>query len=393
MFFLRNALAGAAVLFFSTAVWSDTVRLENGDDTFFAGDIVNETLDTSGDAFASARIVVARGVSQGDLHATGFDVTVSADTSEDLYAFGGTVVVRGNIAEDLTIAGFSVRTESSSETNGNARLFGNSVTIEGPVAGALIATGLDVILNAPIDGDVRILAKSISFGPNAIIAGTFTYSTEEKITVPERVAPSERVVFKKFSASDAWDEWDSVRNEMPVLPSFASLFFGFIVSLLFFVALGAVMLSFMPRRLEKMRQRIASAPGRSMLIGVIGLSVLFGLVPVTGLTIIGLPFVPIAILGIVVVWTLGYALGAYSVAMKIWIGFGGDAEPSNVSRLLVFAAAITLIAMLNFIPFVGWLANYTLVLLGIGAITSAAFQYLIGNSCAAFDVDMKPMED
>ena len=141
MFFLRNALAGAAVLFFSSAVWSDAVKLENGDDTFFAGDVVNETLDTPGDAFASARIVVARGVTQGDLHATGFDVTVSADTSEDLYAFGGTVVVRGNIAGDLTIAGFSVRTESSSETNGNARLFGNSVTIEGPVAGALIVTG------------------------------------------------------------------------------------------------------------------------------------------------------------------------------------------------------------------------------------------------------------
>jgi hypothetical protein len=47
----------------------------------------------------------------------------------------------------------------------------------------------------------------------------------------------------------------------------------------------------------------------------------------------------------------------------------------------------------GFIPFVGWVANYTLVLLGIGAMTRALFSlYFIGNDLA-LDVDMKPIED
>lgn len=393
MFFSRNALALAVVLLFGNSAWSETVSFETGGDAFIAGSLVNETINTNGDTFVSARTVVALGASQGDLHVTGVDISVSADTAQDLYALGGTIVIRGSVAEDLTAAGFSVRTEPSSETQGNARLFGNSITIEGPVSGALVVTARDVILNAPIKGDVRIVAQTISFGADAVVGGTLTYSSGTKISVPERVAPSGRVVYEEFSGSHIDEVFESFREEMPALPTLASIFFGFAISLLFFVVLGALMLGFMPKRLERMRKSIATAPGLSLLLGVLGLSVLFGMVPITAMTIIGLPFAPIALLGIVVVWTLGYALGAYSVAMRIWAGFGGETEPSNVSRILIFAAAITFIALLNFIPFVGWIANYTLVLLGIGAMTNALFLRLVGNPSPVFDVDMKPIED
>jgi hypothetical protein len=386
-------LAAAALVVCATAATSETVRIENGSDTFLAGAVVSETLGTRGDTFVAARSADMRGATQGDLHVSGFDVTVSADTAKDLFATGATVVVSGTVAEDLTAAGFSLRTQDSAAVQGNARLFGNTVTIEGPVAGVLSAMGRDVILNAPVAGDVRITAQTLSFGPDAVIGGTLTYSARDQIAVPERVAPAERVVFQAMTVPDAWREWDDMRAEIPVLPTVASLLFGFVVSLLFFLAVGALMLGFMPKRLEAMRQSVAQAPGRSVLLGILGLSCLFGMIPITALTIVGLPFVPIAILAIVVVWTLGYALGAYSVAMRVWVGFGGDAAPGNVARLLVFAGAITFIALLNFIPFVGWVANYTLVLLGIGAMTTALFQYLIGNPGAALDVDMKPLQD
>jgi hypothetical protein len=252
---------------------------------------------------------------------------------------------------------------------------------------------MNVILNAQIDGDARIMARTISFGPDAVVSGTLTYSSKEKIAVPERVAPDDRVVFSKYTASSGWDEYKKIRSEFSVVPPFVSMFFGFLISLLFFMALAALMLGFMPKRLERMRQGIAAAPGQTFLLGIIGLSMLFGMVPITGLTIVGLPFVPIVLLSIVTVWTLGYALGTYFVAMRVRSGFGGTAELSNVARLMVFAVAIITIALLNFIPFVGWIVNYALVLLGIGAMTKGVFQYLIGNPGEAFDIDMKPIED
>lgn len=382
-----HLLPFAFLLGLAAMVHADPVSLQSGGDTFIAGSVVSETVDTTGDTFVAARTAVTRGVSQGDLHVTGLDVTVSADAARDLYAFGGTVVLRGAVAEDLTAAGFSLRTEPTSETTGNARLFGNTLTIEGPVDGALLATGMDIILNAPIAGDARLYARSLTFGPDARVGGTLTYGMDQEIAVPERVAPAARVAFEKITVQDAWGEWDDIREEMPVLPTFLSLFHGFVISFLFFLALGALALGLMPNRLERMQQSVLQAPGMSILLGVIGLSTLFGLVPITAMTIVGLPFVPIAVLGIVVAWILGYALGAYSVAMRLWAGFGGDATPGTLARLLVFAAAILFVALLNFIPFVGWVANYTLVLLGIGALTRSLFLSCVGAPDAALDID------
>ncbi|MFC6636778.1 hypothetical protein GV827_14610 [Sulfitobacter sp. JBTF-M27] len=389
----RTCFASIFMALLATVALSENVSLVHGGDTYLSGGTITQSLDSTGDAFVSGRRIVTGGVSQGDLHVTGFDITINADTAQDLYAVGGTVVVRGKVSEDLTAAGFSLRTDPASETMGNARLIGNTITIEGPILGSLAAMGMDVIVNAPIKGDVRITANSLSFGSEAVIDGILTYSTEEKISVPERVAPDDRVIFEKLDLGDAWDEWEDVRKEMPVLPTFASMFFGFIVSLLFFVVLGALMLTFMPHRLERMRSSVAKAPGKSIVLGIVGLALLFGMVPITAMTIVGLPFVPIAILAIVLFWTLAYALGAYSIAMWVFAGLGGTKDPGAVVRLLVFAGAITLVALLNFIPFVGWVANYTLVLLGMGAMTNAIFQSLLGSPDVVLDVDMKPIKD
>ncbi len=389
-----RGLASLVVLFcVATTAWSDTLRMSNGGDTFISGGAVTETVDSIGDTFFVGRTVAAHGASSGDLHVTGFDISVSTDAAEDLYAFGATVVVRGNVAHDLTAAGFSVRTESTSKTRGNARLLGGSITIEGPVDGAITVTGGDVILNAAISGDARIVAGTLSFGSDAMVGGSLTYASDQEIDVPERVAPPERVSFERVSPFDAWEEIDRIRKDMPILPTFFSLFSGFIISLLFFLALAAIMLGFMPDRLERMRKRIADSPGQTILLGILGLSILFGLVPICALTIVGLPVVPAAVLAILVAWVLGYALGAYSVAMRLWTGSGGAEDPSNVARLMVFAAAIVFVAALNFIPFFGWVVNYTLVLLGIGSMTTAMLAWALGRPVRALDADMKPMEE
>lgn len=395
MLFLRKTLAVLALLCCAPMAHADTVRVEHGGDTFLSGQMINETLSAPRDAFATARTVLVGGETVGDLHVTGFDVTVTGNTAQDLYAVGGSIVLRGDVDEDLSAAGFSVRIEPGAETRGNARLAGRTLKIEGPITGALSAVGQDILLNAPVQGDVRLLAQSISFGPEAVVMGTLTYGSHEEIDVPTRVAHADRVVFRQVTAMESWKEWEDIRKEMPVLPTAGSILFGFVVTLLFFVVLGAVVLGFMPKRLEMMRSTILQVPGQSLLLGVIGLSILFGLVPVAALTIVGLPFVLIVLLVIAVVWTLGYALGAYSVATRLYTAFGGDETPSNTARLVVFAAAITVVALLNFIPFVGWVANYTLVLLGTGAMTHALFRRIIGNPRGAFDIkeDSQPLEE
>ena len=384
-----SAAIAVAIGLTVTPAFAEVVTTKTGTDLFIAGDAVLSEVDNQGDVFVASEAATVNGAVLGDMHVAGFDVLVATDVSEDLYAAGSSVELRGKVGGDTTAAAFTLRTAASAETQGNARLGGNTVTIEGPVAGALSVVGRTVILNAPVEGDVRITASSLSFGENALVNGTLYYSSSSRIAVPESVVAAERVVYSAVEFDADWDDFGEMfpTGEMPIFPKAASMFGAFIVSLLFFMVLGALALGFMPNQLERMQKSIASTPGRSMVLGTIGLSLLIGLVPVTALTIVGIPFVPIAILAIIVVWTLGYALGGYTVALSVWRALGGDAQPGSIVRVLLLAAAVTVVALLNFIPFVGWVANFTLVLLGIGAITRAVFGYFITDIDPARDAE------
>ena len=384
--------ATATMILAAAPIMADTVIAEHGGDTFVAGETITQTVDATGDVFVAGRSATVLGDTAGDFHVAGFDVVIQSDVAQDAYAAGATVTLKGTTGADFTAAGFTVRTEAASRVGRNARLAGATVVVDGPVDGALSIQGRDVLLNAPVSNDVRIVASTLRFGPDAVVSGRLVYTTAAPVDVPERVAPAARIAYEAPTAATVWQEWENMR-EMPVFPTFASMFFGFLITLFFFVLLGAMALGFAPKQVSWLRKSIGAAPGRTLLQGVIGLSMLFGAVPVTAMTIVGIPFVPIAILCIVLVWTLAYALGAYAVAMRLWVGLGGALDPAIATRLGVFAAAIIAVALLNFIPFVGWVANYTLVLLGVGAMTHAVFLALVPDIDPALNADLTPVEE
>lgn len=374
---------------------ADTVRQSNGGDTFIAGSSLSETIDAPNDVFIAGSAVTLKGAGQGDVHAAGFDVDIEAQTGADLYAAGATVTVRAPVGQDLTAMGMSVRTAEAATTGGNARLMGRSVTIDGPVTGALTAMGYDVILNSRITGDAWIIAENITYGPDARIDGTLRYAMRAEAPPPERVIDASRVTFERITPSEAMRgargaPWEDM--EYPMLPTFMTLLAAFIVTVAFFVVVGALFLAFLPKPVERLRRSISDRPGMMLLGGVIGLATLLGLIPITGMTIIGLPFVPIVVLAAIVAWTLGYVLGAYAVGLRVWQAFGASETPSLAGRLLALTLAVVVVAALNFIPFVGWIANYTLVLLGIGAVTNMLFEWMLGNTGPALDVDMQPVD-
>lgn len=370
---------------------AQNVSREHGGDTYAAGEAVTQTLTATGDVFVAGSVITASGSASGDIHAAGYDVNISAQTGGDLYAAGSSVTISAPVGEDVTAAGFSVRSTASAPVTGNVRFFGRNMTIEGPIDGALSAFGGTVYLNAPVSGDAWIVAETITYGPLARIDGTLILSTDDDHTVPERVIPAARITLEEWDRFEVYREfdrsWDAV--DMPVLPIWLSVFSAFLISAIFLLLLAAIFLTFAETRVEKMRRRVSRQPLQTFVLGVVGLSALFGMVPVTALTIIGIPFVPFALLAIIVAWTLGYLLAAYAVARRVFVAFGGAEDPSLLMKLVIVALAICVVAILNFIPFVGWVVNYTLVLLGLGAMTAGLLSIWITDPDPALDVDMQ----
>ncbi|MFT6944268.1 MAG: hypothetical protein ACJAUW_000840 [Yoonia sp.] len=276
------------------------------------------------------------------------------------------------------------------------RFFGRSLTIEGPISGALTAFGGTIHLNAPVSGDAWIVAETVTYGPEARIDGTLILSTDEGHSVPERVIPAARITLEALDRDKMYREfdhsWDAV--DMPMMPVWLSMFSAFLISAIFLLVLAAIFLTFAETRVEKMRRRVTRQPLQTFVLGVIGLSALFGMVPITALTIVGIPFVPFALLAILVAWTLGYLLAAYAVARRVLLAFDGPQDPSLLMKLFTVALAVIVVAFLNFIPFVGWVVNYTLVLLGVGAMTAGLLSIWITDPDPALDVDMQnPIDD
>jgi hypothetical protein len=391
----KTLLAALFMFALASPAWAEMQTETVGGDTLMTGTGPAAPLAAARDVVAAGGTVTLGGTVAQDMHAMGFDVEIDATTVGDLTAMGFSLGLRGPVGGDLTASGFTIRHARAAEIGGNARLAGGTITIDGPVRGSLAVMGADVILNSEITGDARITTETVSFGPQARIGGTLTYSAAERADIPVSVIAADKVTYTELdddgmmrNADEMWRNW-----EYPVLPTFMSMLGGFIVVLGFFFVIGAIFLSLMPKKVARLEHLITERPGMALLSGVIGLSILFGLVPISALTIVGIPLVPIVLLVTVAIWTLGYILGAYTVAMRALRGTGAPENPTIWIRLLALLVGVTLIALLNFIPFLGWMANFALVLIGIGAMTMALFNQMIGTSDPVLDVDMKPISD
>ena len=365
---LLRALAISLTLL-TTAASADPQTLRNGDDLFLSGLSATETVAALRDVLAAGATVSLRGTVAQDAHATGFDVEIDAATGGSVYAAGFSVTLRGAIGQDLSATGFTVRTTPEAATEGNARLSGGVLTIQGPVTGALTASGGEVVLDAPVGGDVVLAAGSLRFGPQARIGGTLRYYAPAPVDIPAAVIAADRVTFVETAMTTRFRRMDEMmdRREFPRMPGAGTFLFGTVVTLGFLTLVGAAFLALLPGRVETLRQVALARPGRSLVAGFLGLTSLFGLVPVAAMTILGLPLVPIALLALLVFWILAYLLGVYALALRLFQALGGPATPGIWARIGALVAGVVAVALLNFIPFLGWMVNLTLVFWGLGA--------------------------
>lgn len=361
---------------------AETVQQTNGTDTFIAATSGMPDFQTPGDVFASGGAVVTKGRVGGDAHVAGFDLDLEAEVAGDLYAAGAAMTVHAPVGGDLSMMGFSLRTADTAITTGNARMLGGTITIDGPVGGALAATGGEITLNAAVTGDALLQGGELNFGPKARIAGTLTYSAPEPVSIPAEVIPAARVVYHKteplmdrFEDMRDWgDGW--LGRDMPALPGTLTLVSAFLVTLGFLILLGGALLAVAPQRVEALRLAGTQRPALMVLFGVLGIATLMGLVPVAVMTVIGLPLVPIVVLAILVVWTLGYVFGAYAVALRLYLAFGGHQDPKPGLRIFLLGCGVLAFSLLNFVPVLGWMVNLVLVLFGIGALSTGVLRVL-----------------
>ncbi len=363
------ALAAAPI---AGAAAQDVMTL--GGDVYASGANSTVKAGSDRDVFVSGFRATVEGDVARDAHAMGFNVSVNGPVGGDAYAGGFNVEINSRVGEDVTASGMSVALEKGAAIGGNARLLGGTVTVDAPVAGSLVAAAGSFALDAAIEGDVLLTAGEISFGPDARIAGYLTYRSPSPVDIPDSVAPASRVRYEKLTMPGGLPDFGEAmdRTTRSFWPSAITTFFGFLFGLAFLVAVAAGFLALVPDRVEKLRETAIGHPWSGILLGMIGLATLIGLVPVAAMTMIGVPLVPLFILVAVVVWVLGWLLGAYALAWRI-IGAFRDLDPTLITRLVVVVIGAVILSLLNYVPLLGWLINLAVMFIGLGALAALAF--------------------
>ena len=359
-------LAALATMFagFTGMALADETRLSFGGDQYAAGQTVSVAGEPVRDAFVAGYDVTLGAPVTGDAHLAGFSVTDSAEVAGDVYAMGYSLNLSGIIGGDLTALGNSISLGAPQPVGGNLRVAGQSVALNSPVQGAALITAQTLTLNSSIAGDLSFYGETISFGPDAKVAGRVIIQAPKEIAVPASVAAADRVSFIQLVVPDYASE--AGKTAQHAVRGFWPEVWGNLIWWLMLLALGAALIALAPNRVAALEAAASQRPWRQLGLGVLGFAATLGLVPVTAMTVIGLVLLPLVLVVVAIACALAYLGGAYLVGLRIGRAF--TPLDSNGRKLAILAAAIVVAGLLAMVPLLGWLLTLLLLVYGFGAI-------------------------
>jgi cytoskeletal protein CcmA (bactofilin family) len=329
---------------------------QQGNDTFVAGESMRVSEPVKGDlAAAGGELRIAAPVS-GDLLAVGGMVRLEPAAAQDLYAAGGQVSFDGTVARNARIGGGSVSIGPKARIDGNASLAGGRVEMLGSVRGYLQAAGGRVLIDGRVDGDVEAAAGELELGPQARIGGRLRY----RGGAPLKQDPGAQVQggIERFEAP--------VRREAGRRFAVCAAAFG--VWTLGLMLMAAVLVAALPGFFGRVADAARGRFGWSLLAGFVALVVVPAAAFALLLTIVGIPFAALAVLGYFALLLLGYVAAGIALgdaALKRWLA----ARASHRGwRAGAAALGVLVIGLLALIPWLGPLVAFLALIAGIGAL-------------------------
>ena len=336
-------------------------------DYFAAGNTVETAQPGPNDVFLAGEYATVTTPVQGNVHAMARNVRVHASVAGNLYAAGQDILITQTVTGNASLGGYTI--EIDNNIGGNLRAGGTNLTLRGTVDGTAIITAKNLHISGTIEGDALLNAKNITFGPNAQIKGQITLyqGDHENSAIPSSVAPKDRITIKK----DA--DWDREDHSMPW--SFADFFSGIGLGIIILLtAIAVVFSTIAPTATTKISELGKGSIGRSWWIGFLTFSVLIGSAIVLAMTIIGLLATPVIALIVALTALAGLVAGAYGLGARLTQLVGRDAALSKLAVLRDALTGIITAVLIQFVPFVGWIALWLVVLFGIGLLSRWLFQ-------------------
>ena len=357
--------ASLAIMFATVAVPAEAfvVRTSEDDVVVPAGETIDDTLIArgqrvtvngvvNGDIITAGQSVVIRGTVRGNLVSWSQTLDLEGEVGGSVFVVGQFVTVPGRVDGSLYVFAQEARILEESRIGGGVASYSNTLAVDGRIARDVRAAGYRVDVTGAVQRNVNVGARHITVGPRSSIGGTLNAEVRDRDGLqidPAATLGAEPVVrLADDRASPSRYLTTSFYLEQ-VLWLVAAFLTGW---LLLWVAPGTA----------AVRLETPVAALRTLGVGFLCAVATPVVAVLAGLTLVGLPVALVAL----ALWGLGIYLAKIPVALFLGRavlgprGVGGPAPALLVGLLAVFV-------VVN-LPFVGWIVNLALTLIGVGGL-------------------------
>ena len=342
------------------------------DDTLIAsGRVVRIDGEVTGDLIAFAQSIEIVGSVHGDVISFGRTIEVDGRIGGGLAGFGQTIRIEDSIGQSVYGFAQSLRSGRDATIEGDLFAFGEEISVGGSVGRNVTVFGNTLAITGDVVRDVKFAGRLATMRPSASIGGNLDVGlpAERNLEVDSAATIAGETIVEVPEPGQEEDE-GGLLSAWSIAWTALWLVTAFLSGLLLLWALPAL------RRvpLDNLNGILTSAG-----LGFVLVTATPVLAVVLAVTLIGLP----AGLVIAAVWALSLYVSKIVVAH-----FLGNAllrpQPLGVrSLLLPLLAGLVVVLIAVSLPYVGWVINLLLVIIGLGAMGQALYRNAGNRAVAA----------
>ena len=234
------------------------------------------------------------------------------------------------------------------------------------IGGNVVVYG-EVLKDAVSLGGSLVVKSGGRVGRNAFVIGG------RIITEPDGLIGGERIEVRNLPGLSFLGELSVLSTRLPQIQNSMISIFNFLRGIFWFnttlvaLSLGLLLHLFLPSQLQTVTDTIGHYPLKSGWVGAAGLLAFMLLLVMLGISVVGIPMIPILVTATVVALMLGY------VAFGFFIGREIPHPLFRRSPGFTIACGVLLLTLANAIPILGGFVFFITILVGYGAVLISRF--------------------
>ncbi len=339
-------------------------RLIEGD-YIKAGSRISNKGKITGDFIAAAAHELShQGIVEGDLIAAASEVKIAGLVRGDIRVAATDILVEGEISRNASMFANRILQYKDSIIEGSIHAFSSHLDIRGYIGGDVSGANQSTSISGTVKGDIYVYTANLTLTEDALIEGNLVYISETEQSInPQQVKGS--IEHRYPSTASRYDFTKQLQRSIRT----ASIFSRIILTLSYLIAGALIILAFR-RPYERAATLLQERPWYSIGLGVSVLICTPIVAIIVMITVIGIPF------GLIALALYGILLYIAKIPVGIWLG--SRILRGETSLILWFVIGTLILEAVKLIPYLGLLASFGTLTLGIGATLLMLKQYYKG---------------